>query len=66
MGIPSDLDIEERMACALPRDWPQDYREHGDHPNACVSCGNVFKGNPKRTECRVCANGHHTLEDLCR
>jgi hypothetical protein len=25
----------------------------------------IFKGNTKRTECRVCANGHHTLEDVC-
>lgn len=58
-----EIDIEERMACALPHDWPQDYREFGDKPSVCT-CGHVFRGNPKRTECRVCAEGHHTLEDL--
>jgi hypothetical protein len=59
----SDLDLAERIACALPWDWPQDYREHGDALNAC-QCGHVFRGNPARTECRTCVEGHNTIEDL--
>ncbi len=62
--VTSEIDLAERMACAQRWDFPQDYREHGDHLSTCVTCGNVFRGNPARNECRVCVEGHHCLDDV--
>lgn len=59
----NEIDLAERMAVAMPWDFPDDYRRYGDRPNAC-QCGRVFKGNPARTECRVCLEGHNTIGDL--
>jgi len=54
--IPPDLDIEERQAAALPRDWPQDFGGPTTI-NTCTACNQVFKGRVSRTECRACKTG---------
>jgi hypothetical protein len=54
--MPPDLDIEERQAAALPRDWPQDFAAPTTI-NTCTACNQVFKGKVSRTECRVCKTG---------
>lgn len=50
----ADLDIDERMATALPRDFPQDFFVEASR-NVCERCMNVFKGRRHRTLCALCA-----------
>lgn len=57
--IPPDLDIDERRAAALPRDWPEDFDKRTTH-NVCGDCNQVFKGIPTRIQCRLCS-GRRTL-----
>ena len=48
-----DLDLDERRAAALPRDYPQDM----DRPTVwkgCTQCAKAFIGLVTRTLCRVC------------
>lgn len=50
----ADLEIDERIAAALPRDFPQDFFVEVNH-NVCECCNNVFKGRRHRTLCALCA-----------
>ncbi|MDP9902327.1 hypothetical protein [Variovorax ginsengisoli] len=49
----ADLDIDERIAAALPRDFPQDFFVEMSR-NICDHCKNVFKGRRNRTLCALC------------
>lgn len=52
--IPRDLDLDERKAAALPRDFPQDFDgEYGR--NVCTDCLHIFQGRSYRTKCALCA-----------
>lgn len=55
----NDLDLDERRAAALPRDWPQDFDRHTTW-NVCGDCIKAFVGLPTRIQCRQCA-GKTTL-----
>ena len=50
----ADLEIDERIAAALPRDFPQDFFVEVNR-NVCERCHNVFKGRRHRTLCALCA-----------
>lgn len=52
--VNDDLDRDERIAAALPRDWPGDFYGVVSN-NVCEKCQQVFKGNAWRVKCRVCA-----------
>ncbi len=49
-----DIDLDERRAAALPRDYPQDFAGPYGR-NVCSDCGHIFQGRTYRTLCALCA-----------
>lgn len=59
----SDLSADEHarmVAKAIDEATPYDRIEDFAHPkgrtrSSCFACGNVFRGHPYRSSCRICA-----------
>ena len=46
---------------AGPRDWPEDFsHDNGRYLNTCCGCNHIFTGHKRRNECKVCAHGETT------
>ena len=50
-----------------PEDFPEDFaRGSNCYQHRCVYCGRLFRGDKRRTVCRLCVENHHPEIDKRR